>query len=152
MDPRHERVVTAPQARRYANCGNASALWLPVDASAYGADVGLGAVGLKPFMERDIGDEKSKKPLTAVPLLRGRDSGMDWGRRFEEFGSAVIKKGIRSKRWVDVLLVHTSAEVELALQGCIDVCTQKATSLETDMHVYVTTCWIAALRTHRCRA
>ena len=101
------------------------ALWLPSDASVYGADVGLEAIGLKPFVERDMEEEKLKKALPTVPLLRARGVGVDWESWFEKFESAVINKGVRLERWIDVLLVHTSAEMEPVLQGHIDVCTQK---------------------------
>ena len=101
------------------------ALWLPPDASVYGADVGLEATGLKPFTEKDIEEEKLKKPLPTVPPLRARGVGVDWESWFQKFESAVISKGVRLEKWIDVLLVHLSMEMEPVLQGHIDVCTQR---------------------------
>ena len=37
----------------------------------------------------------------------------------------MINKRVRLEKWIDVLLVHTSAEIEPVLQGHIDVCTQR---------------------------
>lgn len=48
------------------------ALFLPSDAGVYGADVGLEAIGLKPFTEKDMEEDKLREALPAVSVLRGR--------------------------------------------------------------------------------
>ena len=52
------------------------ALFLPPDAGVYGADVGLEAIGLKPFTEKDLDDDKLRKALPAVSALRGRGAAL----------------------------------------------------------------------------
>lgn len=84
--------------------------------------MGLEALGLKPFVEKDIDEEKLKKPLTGVLTLPARGATSEWEAWFQAFESAVVTKGVPLEKWAVVLIVHTSADLQPIVHGPINLC------------------------------
>ena len=106
---------------------------MPADAAVYGADLGLEALGLKPFEEKELETDRIRKVLPNIGTLKPHESGQDWETWFRNFEPAVVSRGVPLDRWIEVFRVHVSKDLEGRVEEYVQVCREKGAK---ERHLY----------------